>query len=47
MENTAELAEAWMEAYQQQHPEVSRFTIPAQKSVNPAKAEQLALPMGE
>jgi hypothetical protein len=34
-ENTEALAESWMEAYRQQHSEVSHFNIPARKSVQP------------
>jgi hypothetical protein len=44
MANTQELAEQWIEAYGQQHPEAKRYTIPARKTIQPEKSTQLTLP---
>jgi len=44
MANTQELAEAWIEAYAGQHPDVERFTIPARRPApEPVPARQLTL----
>lgn len=45
LENTQELAEQWMAAYKDQHPDTSHFTIPVRKPTEPVKAKQLTLPI--